>query len=312
MSELDGRAVVVTGAGRGLGRAYSQHIAAAGARTVVNDVDAEEARDTAASIRAAGGVAVASGHDVSEADQASELIALCCERFGTLDGLVNNAGLYYEAVPWHDDPAQMRRLVSVNVLGTMYCTAAAARVMAGQRRGSVVNASSGGCFGFPTISAYAASKGAIASFTYACALDMEEIGVRVNAISPMAMTRMTSSALGRSLVPEGSGKPLLDGLAQRAPERIAPLVTFLLSDLADGLTGQFLRFDGFKISVVRQYPFAEHPSAEAATWDVGAISVAFAGQLRTRLEAYGVQRVLPPRARPQAGADPAAIRTEGP
>lgn len=297
MSLLAGRAVIVTGAGRGLGRAYARHAASAGASVLVNDVDADEARSVVTEIASAGGTAIASGHDVSDPDDVDAMVAACVEAFGGLAGLVNNAGLYHEAPPWEERPAAMRRAVLVNVLGALQCQAAASAVMRERGGGAIVNASSGGMFGFPSVSTYAATKGALAALTYSAALDLEAAGVRVNAISPMAYTRMTEHATGRELTPSTQDAPPLAGIEDKPPEAVAPLVTFLLSDLADGITGQFLRFDGHRISVVTTNAFADHPHVTADGWDPSAIAAAFAGPLAGHLQPYGVERRPPPRHR---------------
>src|SRR5215203_1825990 len=125
MGELDGKAVVITGAGRGLGQAYARHAAAAGAAVVVNDIDVELAEEVAGGIRETGGRAVASGHSVADAGQAAAIIELCVAEFGALDGLVSNAALNYKALPWDDDPEGARALVDVNVLGPLFCGMAA-------------------------------------------------------------------------------------------------------------------------------------------------------------------------------------------
>jgi NAD(P)-dependent dehydrogenase (short-subunit alcohol dehydrogenase family) len=296
---LQGRAVVITGAGRGLGRAYALDAAAHGARVVVNDVDSGHAATVVDEIDGAGGVALASGHDISDPDEAQALIDACVERFGRIDGLVNNAGLYHETPLWDEDPARVRRVVEVNVLGTASCTIAAARAM--RDGGAIVNASSGGLYGFPTTATYGMTKGAVAALTFAAALDLEERGIRVNAISPKALTRLTENALGRHTAPLGGDEAPLADIEQRRPERIAPLVTFLLSDLSAGISGQFLRFDGERIAVVPTTGFADHPSAFAAAWDPPAIADAFAGELGPALQPYGVERRLPLIRRAAAG-----------
>lgn len=301
---LAGAAVVVTGAGRGLGRAYAESAAAEGAAVVVNDVDAAEAERVAAAITGAGGRAVASAHDVVDPVHVQAMVDLCVDTFGGLDGLVNNAGLYHESLPWEESPERMRRAVEVNLLGAMHCLAAAARVMVAAGGGSIVNASSGGLFGFPTVSTYAATKGGLLALTRSAALDLDDCGVRVNAVSPKARTRMTESALGRRLVPDGSAAAPLHGIDRMTPERVAPLVTYLLGPAAEGITGQFFRFDGDRISVVPDVAFADHPGVKRDGWDVAAVADSFAGPLRAHLQPFGVERRLPPRLR--AAGEPGA------
>jgi NAD(P)-dependent dehydrogenase (short-subunit alcohol dehydrogenase family) len=273
---LDGRAIVVTGAGRGLGRAYAEHAAAHGARVVVNDVDVDEAEAVAAAI---GGVP--SGHDVSDPGAAEELVATCVRAFGRLDGLVNNAGLYHEAAPWDEEPARLRRLVEVNVLGPLHCTAAAARAFRRQGSGgAIVNATSGALFGFPTLGAYAASKGAVASLTLATALDLAPLGVRANAVAPVAATRLTLAAeAGRRHLPEGATRAPLAGIEERTPDRIAPLVTFLLGPRAEGITGGLFRFDGTRLSRLAFGDPGGDPYVRRERWSLDDVAAAFAGPL---------------------------------
>jgi NAD(P)-dependent dehydrogenase (short-subunit alcohol dehydrogenase family) len=273
MKALDGRVVVVSGAGRGLGRAYAEHAAAAGAAVVVNDVDLDQATAVAERLP----LAVASGHDVSDGDQVTALIALAGKRFGRLDGLVNNAGIYYETPPWEDDPSRMRQLIEVNVLGPMYCTAAAARVFREQGEGgSVVNAISGALFGFPTTSTYGSSKGALASLTLATAVDLGTIGVRVNAVAPIAATRLTLAAqAGKRFTPDGATAAPLDGIESRTPDRIAPLVTFLLSSLSTQVSGCLFRFDGVRLSRLQLGDPAGVAAVRHESWDLEAVVEAF-------------------------------------
>jgi len=276
MGVLDDRAVVVTGAGRGLGRAYARHAARAGAAVVVNDVDAAASARVAGEIRADGGTAETSGHSVADRSAAEALIDLCVSRFGGVDGLVNNAGLFHQADPWAEDPDRVRAMVEVNVLGTLHCGLAAIARMHARGSGVIVNVTSGTHLGHPGSAVYGATKGAVASLTYGWALDLREAGIRVNAVSPLAITDMKL--------------PPYDGHAR--PEEIAALVTFLLSDRSAGITGQVVRRSRRGLGLIR-HP-AIGPMAEAGEWEVDDIDRAFRDTFR-ELEAigYGDHRVVP-------------------
>ncbi|NUT50582.1 MAG: SDR family oxidoreductase [Saccharothrix sp.] len=259
MGFLDGKAVIVTGAGRGLGEAYARHAAAEGARVVVNDVAGAE--EVAASIAAAGGQAVAHTGSVVDPEVATALVDSCASAFGRVDGLVNNAGVTHFAQPWEDEPAVLRSVVEVNVLGTMYCGTAAAKVMRG---GSIVNVVSGAMLGRADAAAYSASKGAVASLTLSWAGSLAERGVRVNAVAPLAWTPMMDSDPRRDLF----------GSRGETPDRMAPLVTYLLSDLAKDVTGQLVRFLPDKLHVISQYA-VKQPVLTRESWEVPDIAAAF-------------------------------------
>jgi NAD(P)-dependent dehydrogenase (short-subunit alcohol dehydrogenase family) len=285
MGILDGKAVVVTGAGRGLGEAFAVHAAQAGAAVVVNDVDVELAERVAENIRVQGGSAVTSGSTVSDPEQATRIVESCVTAFGRIDGLVNNAGLNYEAVSWEDDPESMRQLVEVNVLGPMYTGLAAMKAMI-PGGGSIVNISSGASFGQRKLAAYAASKGAVASLTYSWALDCEEVGIRVNAVCPLAYTRMVWK----------SERSLHNCPPSRTPSKIAPLVLYLLSDVSAGITGQLVRCNGGQLHIVGQ-PHVKQPVLEREFWDTDSVRRAFDEVFGTHLEAYGLEKRLPQRTR---------------
>lgn len=293
LTTLNGRAVVVTGAGQGLGRAFALDAAGVGAAVVVNDVDADLAHDTAAAITAAGGVAAVSTHSVADAEQAQALVDLCVTEFGRLDGLVNNAALNYSALPWDEDPGRVRELVEVNVLGVIYTGLAAVRAM-GEGGGSIVNISSGAALGQRALGTYAASKGAVASLTYSWALDLEAAGIRVNAVCPLARTRMVfaSERSMRNVPPD------------RTPERIAPLVTYLLGDRSLGVTGQVIRCNGPQLHIMGQ-PYFKAPVLTRETWDDESVARAFAEVFGAHLEPYGLEKRLPPTLRDWL--DPAAV-----
>lgn len=261
MAVLAGKAVVITGAGQGLGRAFATHAAAEGAAVVVNDVDEPLARQVAEVITLRGGQAVVSPGSVTDPERAEAMVDACTAQFGRIDGLVNNAGIRYQAQLGQDDPARMRELIEINVLGTLYCTNAAVRSM---QSGSIVNLGSVAMVGQPTALTYSASKGAIASITAGAAAELHERGIRVNAVCPIAWTRM--AAADTKAVQSGP------------PETIAPLVTYLLSDRAAKVTGQLVRFANGRLHVMGQTS-PKHPVVERAEWDVDAIAEAFEQRL---------------------------------
>lgn len=296
MTSLDGKAVVVTGAGQGLGRAFALHAAQTGAAVVVNDIDGDLARTTAAAIKAGGGRATVSNHSVADADQAQAIVDLCLREYGRLDGLVNNAGLNYSALPADEDPRHATQLIQVNVLGVIYTGLAAIRAMTSG--GSIVNVSSGAALGQRALGTYAASKGAVASLTYSWALDLEQVGIRVNAVCPLAHTRMVF----------GSERALRNCPPDRTPDRIAPLVTFLLSGLANGVTGQMIRCNGPQLHIVGQ-PFMKAPILEREQWDTESVARAFSEVFHAHLEPYGLEKRLPPTLR--EWLTPAALEAGG-
>jgi NAD(P)-dependent dehydrogenase (short-subunit alcohol dehydrogenase family) len=299
LAGLKGRAVVVTGAGRGLGEAFSVHLAQAGVRVVANDVDVELAERTAANIRDHGGQAVASGHTVTDPAQAQALVQLCVDEFGSIDGLVNNAGLNYEALPWQEEPDQIRELVEVNVLGVMYTGIAAIKAMVAQGTGgAIVNISSGASLGQRKLGVYAASKGAVASLTYSWALDLEDVGIRVNAVCPLAHTRMVWK----------SERSLRNCPPDRTPSRIAPVVLFLLSDDAEGITGQLVRCNGPQLHIIGQ-PYLKAPILERQTWDTETVRRAFDEVFSAHLEPYGLEKRVPPRLRKWTESTSSPLRT---
>ena len=191
---LEGKAVVVTGAGRGIGAACAAGVGRQGARVVVNDVDAEEAEQTARAIKAQGGTAISCVADISDWEQAGKLIEACISAFGRIDGLVNNAALYHIGRVDAFNPLVARALVEVNVLGPMYCTGHAVKAMLAQRSGSIVNVVSGAHMGMPGMGIYGATKGAVASMVYTWAMELSGSGVRVNALSPFGATNILGNS----------------------------------------------------------------------------------------------------------------------
>lgn len=270
---LQDKSVVVTGAGRGLGRAFALAVAGEGARVVVNDVDGKEAVSVVEEIRDTGGAAVASSHSVSDPVQASELIGICVSEFGRIDGLVNNAGLSLTGRPWEVDPADIDRLVDVNVKGVLYCGTAALAHMQRQRSGVVVNLTSRVHIGWRECAVYSATKGAVASVTYGWALDMAEHGVRVVGLAPTADTRMS-----------------VPGVDSGSPAAVASVITYLLSERGRQLSGQVLRFNGSQLTLLQQPTFSM-PEAEREQFTSGDIADAIDGQLADRIRGVGLEAI---------------------
>ena len=234
---FDGQVVLVSGAGRGIGRAHARLLADRGAHVVVNDLDRDVATEVAQEIQDAGGQATAAAGDV--VDDASAIIGNALDVGGRLDALVNNAGVAWDQ-PFTPSSAvaEVERVLRIHTLGTVALTAAAWDALAATN-GRIVNTTSGAVTGLRNSTAYAAAKGAILGFTRSLALEAADVGIRVNAIMPMARTRMYELAGGIA----GSDED--HWMQQFFPaEAIAPTVVFLASD-AVSFNGQVIETSGW-------------------------------------------------------------------
>ncbi len=289
--QLDDEAIVVTGAGKGIGAAYAQALAAAGAAVVVADIDDTAADEIATAIRATGGRAVAQRCDVRDPVEATAVVARCVAEHGRITGLVNNAGLMVPNLLVDANVTDLRVMLEVNVIGTFNCTRAAVAPMVAQGHGSIVNVTSGAQTGQRANGGYGASKGAVASFTYAWAAELADHGIRVNAVSPMAYSPM-SEVMEHYQRAHGVD---FRAAAMPAPETNAPVVVYLCSPAAAGVTGQVVRIDGTRLSLM-SHPAIRTPVLERAAWTPDDVAAAFDEVLADRqlpvdVARYDIERV---------------------
>jgi NAD(P)-dependent dehydrogenase (short-subunit alcohol dehydrogenase family) len=280
MGCLDGKAAVVTGGGRGIGRGHCLHLAEQGAAVVVNDVDASEAQGVVDEVVGAGGRAVANSADIGTRKGAQELVSQCVDEFGGIHAIVNNAGNVRDRSFLKMSDDEFTDVVRVHVHGTFMCSQEAALRMRDQKSGgSIVNTVSAAHFGNFGQTNYAGSKGAIASMTYTWAVELARVGIRVNAISPTGTTRMSSTYKG------ADGKdvelPFID------PTRNGAFVAWLCSDDANWVTGQIFGTGGERVVILEQ-PRYGTAMFNPEGWSVEALAKQMKGVFGTRLEPVGL------------------------
>ncbi len=255
----EGRVVIVTGSGRGIGRAHALEFARQGAKVVVNDIGAEldgtgrssgPAGEVVAEIEAMGGEAIADGNDVADWDGAAALVKAAIDRFGRLDVVVNNAGVLRDRMFVSATPEEWDTVMRVHLRGH-FCVSRHAcaywreRSKAGEQVDArIINTSSGaGLQGSVGQSAYSAAKAGIATLTLVQAAELIRYGITANAIAPAARTRMTEEVFADMMKKPESGFDEMD------PANVSPLVVWLGSAESRDVTGRVFEVSGGKISV---------------------------------------------------------------
>ncbi|MQA08152.1 MAG: SDR family oxidoreductase [Pseudonocardiaceae bacterium] len=289
---LEGKVAVVTGAGRGLGRAYASALAATGASVVVNDVDGEIAKDTVESITAAGGKAVAEIGAVGSAESADALVGRAVSEFGRLDVMCTNAGVLRDRTLRNTTDEDFEAVLHTHVWGTFTCGRAAVNRFREQGDGGrliLVGSPAGQRASFGQ-TAYSAAKSAIVGLTRTWAVECAKLGVTVNAVIPTALTRMVATVPGLGEVVEAveAGEPVPDQLRRDGlgtPDDVAPVIVYLASDAASGITGQCVGAGGDRISLW------SHPTEVASVvreggWTPDSVAGMFPSTLESRLQDY--------------------------
>jgi NAD(P)-dependent dehydrogenase (short-subunit alcohol dehydrogenase family) len=276
--DLHGKVAIVTGAGRGIGRAHALALAQAGAKVVVNDLgaalsgeghDDTPAQQVVQEIAAQGGEAVANGENVADFAGAERLVRQAIDHFGRLDILVNNAGILRDRMLVNMSEAEWDAVIAVHLKGHFAPSRHAAAYWrelskAGEDvRGRVINTSSpSGVFGNVGQSNYGAAKAGIAGFTLIAAQELHRYGVTVNCLAPNARTRMTEDTFDMG-APEEGFDPL-------DPSNMSPLVVALSADEAQGITGQVFHVWGGAINALQGWTAGELFDSEER-WDADAL-----------------------------------------
>ena len=296
----EGRIVIVTGAGRGIGRGHALEFARQGAKVVVNDIGAESdgtgsstgpAGEVVDAIRAMGGEAVANGSDIADWEGAQALIQTAVDTFGGLDILVNNAGFLRDRMLFSSGEEEWDAVIRVHLKGHF----APARFASAYWRelskngnivdGRIINTSSGaGLMGSVGQGAYSAAKAGIAAMTLVQSVEMARYGVTSNAIAPAARTRMTEQVFAETMAaPEG------DVFDVMAPENIAPLVVWLGSAESAAVTGRVFEVEGGVVSVADGWQHGPRRD-KGARWEpseLGAVIAELLAQAPEPAPVYG-------------------------
>jgi NAD(P)-dependent dehydrogenase (short-subunit alcohol dehydrogenase family) len=283
MGLFDGKVAIVTGAGRGIGREEALLLASEGAAVVVNDLggartgegtDAGPAQEVVDEITAAGGKAAANTDDISSWSGAESVVNQAVESFGGLDILVNNAGILRDKMSFNMTEEEWDAVIKVHLKGHFAPSRFAGAYWRQKSKDSgesvnakIVNTSSeSGLYGNAGQANYASAKAGIAALTIVLARELERFGVRANAIAPVALTRLTEDLMGGAAEDE-KAKAALD------PSNVAAAVSWLASDLSDGVTGQVVKIQGGICQIVQGWRPVTQVTSEKP-WTIESIAAA--------------------------------------
>lgn len=242
-TDLSGRVAVVTGAARGLGRSIAEALAASGAKVACVDINAESLAATVEAIQSAGGTAKAIACDVTKSEQVNAAVDEIVKTWGTLNILVNNAGITRDTLVMRMKDEQWDAVININLRGTFLFTRAAARPLMKAEKGRIINiASVSGLMGNAGQCNYSASKAGVIGFTRTVAKELAGRNVTVNAVAPGFIATDMTAALGEDILNQVKAQIPLGRLGD--PQDVSDAVLFLASDAASFITGQVLTVDG--------------------------------------------------------------------
>jgi len=295
-SLVEGRVAVVTGAGRGIGREHALMLAAEGAKVVVNDLggstdgsgtDASPAEQVVEEIKAMGGEAVVNGGNVADFAEAKAMIDQAIETFGTIDILINNAGILRDRMVFSMSESDWDGVINVHLKGTYAPSHHAAnywreRAKAGEDNDArIINTSSpSGIYGNIGQANYGAAKAGIAAFTVITAMELAKYGVTVNALAPAAYTRMTADLPGFSQMDEEAQEKL-------GPRWIANVATWLASSEASGVTGRIFDVAGQRVGIAEGWVLGPHGQQGEDPASVGDVVSQIMGEARLNSNMFG-------------------------
>ncbi len=276
MGLLEGKVVAITGAGLGIGRATALLLGSHGARLVINDLGGERngsgsapsaADEVVEQIRQSGGEAVANYGDVSSEQGAQSIVAQALSAFGAIDVLINNAGIVQDKTLLKMDLGQWNAVLSVHLTGTFLCLQAAAAAMKdGGRGGSIVNTTSvSGLLGNFGQANYSAAKAGVYGLTRTASIELQRYGIRVNAVAPIAKTRLTSDL------------PMFEKIEHSlTPEHVAPAHLYFSSELSREVSGVVLSVAGARLSAYKIVESAgKYKESEGGVWTAQEIAEHF-------------------------------------
>lgn len=300
-TRLDGKVVLITGAGRGIGREAALAMAKAGASVVVNDLDAAAASAVSCEIETNGGKSVPFVAAIGPSETADAAIDKARKAFGRLDVVACNAGLLRDRTLWNTSDEDFDAVINTHLRGTFTCARAAARYFreAGHGGRLILVSSIAGQRGNFGQTAYSAAKAGIAALARTWSLEMARHGVTVNAIVPNALTAMTTSIEALQPFNEmvSRGEPLPDKLRQDlgigGPEDVAAAFVYLASDRSSGITGQCIGIGGDRLSIW-SHPIEAAHRLSTGGWTADALGDALEGPLAGALQDVGVDLSLAP------------------